>query len=85
MVVFTTLQHTKNHGNCNDDSHKYKDDLFGCSCKKCGTMTVYADDAMYVTIFKTRAENQANLTRNFDNITEFLTSNLLTVNQQRHH
>ena len=56
------------------------EELFGDNCKACVKMTCYADDCTYVTTASGREENQVNLTRNLDRISDFLTSNGMSIN-----
>ena len=74
----------KNNEECEDEVHvKEDDDLFGDDCTKCGKVTCYADDCTYVTMARTREENQRNLTRSMEKVADFLISNGMTINPSK--
>ena len=68
---------------CRDASHHDTSNLFGRQCLNCGTLTVYADDSMYIVSSKTRQSNQTNLRRCLDEINLFLLDNHLMINQPK--
>ena len=67
--------------NCGDLSHMDNTQLFGKHCQKCGSVTIFADDAQFLVTSNDRNQNQESLIRNFDRIVEFLNANGLSVNQ----
>ena len=67
--------------NCGDLSHMDNTQLFGKHCQKCGSVTIFADDAQFLITSNNRNQNQVSLIRNFDRIVEFLNANGLSVNQ----
>ena len=67
--------------NCGDLSHMDNTQLFGKHCQKCGSVTIFADDAQFLVTSNDRNQNQVSLIRNFDRIVEFLNANGLSVNQ----
>ena len=64
----------------NDD---IKESLFGRNCSHCGSLTCYADDAMFTTASYTRGENQDKITENLENIKNYLTANKMSVNEDK--
>ena len=74
---------TKNHRTCLNQSHQSRSKLFGEECKKCGMMTCYADDSTFVTAQKTRPENQVKIIEKLETISDFMTSNQLSINQSK--
>ena len=83
-AIFTNeLTETVKNENCHEISHNETTTLFGRQCRKCGILSVYADDTMYVASSKTRAENQLKILRNLDEIKCFLNDNQLTINSKK--
>ena len=66
--------------NCQNRCHQDKSRLWDTDCEDCGTLTVYADDAEYVSKSKSRMKNQLRIERNYTAIVDFLNSNGLKVN-----
>ena len=67
-----------------DPSHnECKDDLFGKDCRECGRIMTYSDDPTFVSQKRSREENQDNISRGLDCISNFLTSNGLHINQKK--
>ena len=66
---------------CTNRCHRDTNRLFGSECVECGIMTIYADDAQYMTAGTSRMGNQIRLEKCFDNIMDFLESNGLEMNQ----
>ena len=66
---------------CGNLSHKNNEKLSGERCIKCRMMTIFADDAEYVTASRSRGRNQDRIETSFQNIVDFLNSHWLEVNQ----
>ena len=74
----------KDGENCRNLRHSAnKDNLFGENCPECGRIVCYLDDSTYITVSRTRTENQEKLERNLGKIAEFLTSNGMAINPIR--
>ena len=69
----------KNQG-CQNQEHQDDTKLFGSQCKKCGTLSVYADDSTYLVTNKIRELNQTSVLRVLDELTQYLNENKLSVN-----
>ena len=67
--------------NCRNPCHTDATILFGSNCQQCGMMTLYADDAQYMTTGRSRMTNQIRLEDSFIRIMDFLESNGLELNQ----
>ena len=65
--------------NCLEEVHN-GGELFNHNCKKCGNVTVYADDAVFTTASRNRMANQARLSEMMVLIQEFLQNNRITMN-----
>ena len=68
---------------CPNHSHNDNSQLFGLNCSNCGNITCFADDAIYITVNKTRDENQAKISTSLNRISTFLNTNQLTINQDQ--
>ena len=68
---------------CNNVAHEDSTVLFGKECPKCGKLTIFADDAQYSNISKSRMTNQERIESNFTRIVNFLNSCGLEVNQSK--
>ena len=51
----------KNKSTCQQLIHLNNDELFGDTCRKCGNLSIYADDAVYTISNKNRDKNQQRL------------------------
>ena len=71
--------------NCQEETHKNTQKLFSTDCKNCGSVTQYADDAMYMVANKKREPNQIKLTENIERLRIYLNSNELTINMDKTH
>ena len=69
--------------NCSNDCHNDRCRLWDTDCLECGTITIFADDAEYITKSKYRWKNQDRIERNFVNIVNFLNANGLEINQSK--
>ena len=69
--------------NCTELAHNDRSTLFGKECGKCGKLTIFADDAQYSHVSKSRRTNQERIETNFDRIVSFLNSCGLEVNQAK--
>ena len=65
---------------CRNVSHLKNDKLFGESCKNCGSLSMYADDATLVISNKFRKDNQARISQLLDKMKIFLSENRLHLN-----
>ena len=65
---------------CNNEVHNDTTTLFGKYCDKCGSLPVYADDAIYITSSRNRLSNQEKIEEKFNTIRKFLSENKLSVN-----
>ena len=68
---------------CRLEAHDTQGKLFGQNCKKCGTLTCFADDTTYAVAAKTRAENQGLIDENLENLKVFLNTNSLCINESK--
>ena len=68
---------------CQDATHSDNSVLFGKQCRKCGTITVYADDSTYCISSKSREFNQEKIRRILDRMNGFLRENELVLNQSK--
>ena len=68
---------------CTEPAHLDRETLWGNQCRKCGTLTQYADDITYVVGSKNRNRNQENLTRNLNELSKHLKDNQLSINQTK--
>ena len=59
------------------------DDLFGSQCLSCGTILVFADDAMIIAASHSREANQLKLISNLSKVNDFLTCNKLAMNSTK--
>ena len=85
-TLFTNEMSTViNDPDCQDQSHQQTQKLFGEHCHQCGNLTQYADDASYHISSKHRSRNQSKLTQNLERLADFLTSNQLSINQDKTH
>ena len=57
--------------------------LFRNNCKKCGQMTCYADDVMFVVTNKNRETTQGNIRRKLTKIKKHLNANELSINMSK--
>ena len=71
------------YDSCTNDVHNPSDELFNLSCKFCGSLPCYADDALYVVSSVSRNWNQARIEDILDRLSNFLNSNRLTVNRTK--
>ena len=51
----------KDKNTCQQYVHQDNNELFGNTCRKCGNLSVYADDAVYTIANKNRIKNQERL------------------------
>ena len=65
---------------CENLCHMNRSKLWDASCQRCGTFTVYADDAEFTTTSKSRMSNQLRIENMYTTIVDFLNSNGLEVN-----
>ena len=68
---------------CANQAHKNTKRLFGDHCPDCGTLPLYADDALYISVNSSRMSNQLNIERSFANIREYLNMNGLQINEAK--
>ena len=68
---------------CNNISHNERSRLFGNNCDNCGNVTCFADDVTILTANRTRGENQTQIVKKMKEITEYLESNRLSINQKK--
>ena len=73
----------KDPENCTDPSHEPHVKLFGTNCIKCGEITCFADDASAIYSSNSRVENQLKMKTQLKTISEFITSNKLSVNEDK--
>ena len=66
---------------CENRSHNVTETLFGDNCTDCGSLTLYADDGLYVTSSKSRNRNQDNIEDRFHRIKDYLNAHGLQINQ----
>ena len=83
LLYMNDLPDVLKEDDCRDSSHKEKNELFGENCTKCGNMVVFADDVTLIVSNKTRQENQKALENKLTQVTEYLTSNSLSINQKK--
>ena len=75
------ISETTKEPNCPEICHQDNSELFGINCRKCGIVPTFADDATILVSGQTRNEIQIKLDNKFENISNFLSSNKLTVNK----
>ena len=73
----------KDHQNCHRIEHEPHRELFGVNCETCGEVPCYADDATVVFSSHSRQKNQQKLTQHLDTLSDFLSTNRLSVNQEK--
>ena len=66
---------------CEHPSHLEDKILFGANCNECGTLTLYADDGLYISISPSRMTNQRRIEENFVRIKDYLNAHGLQINQ----
>ena len=64
---------------CQETVHN-GDKLFNDSCKKCGSLVLYVDEAVFTTASRMRAVNQERLTEMMGIIQEYLSNNRMIMN-----
>ena len=64
---------------CQEDVHQ-DDCLFSQNCRKCGNITIYADDAVYTTSSKDRKINQERLSEMLTTMKDYLNNNRMSMN-----
>ena len=67
--------------NCQENCKARKDDLFSENCRRCGLMICYADDSTLVTARNNSIENIDMMRNKLIEVTKFLQSNKLSINQ----
>ena len=68
---------------CSNPSHLNRETLFGSNCNTCGLMVCFADDSTMIVANK-RTEDNIRIMRNkLNEVSEFLESNELVVNQDK--
>ena len=72
-----------NYMSCNDRAHEDKSTLFARNCSRCGTITAFADDAIYVTANKHREQNQNKLIQIMDRMKEYMANSRMTINPSK--
>ena len=80
LIYTNDLPMAINDDICNNIAHEDTGRLFGSHCEECGMMPLYADDALYISVSKSRMKNQLNIERTFTKITEYLNMNGLQIN-----
>ena len=68
---------------CQHPTHNDKSTLFGGHCVECGTLPLYADDALYIITNNSRMKNQRTIERKFEKIRHYLNLNGLQMNQTK--
>ena len=68
---------------CLNQVHTDSNRLFGKECNNCGSLTVFADDSMYLHASNNRHLNQERIVNGFQKIKDFLNSNGLQINETK--
>ena len=66
---------------CMNPAHHDSSTLFGKHCDECGMLPLYADDAVFITVSKSRMENQWGIEQMFLRIKSYLQMNGLQINE----
>ena len=59
---------------CGNEAHRNRTKLFGEPCQDCGTMTVFADDGVYITSSHSRDRNKDRIEEIFTRTKDYLNS-----------
>ena len=70
---------SKDHDICEEDTHNPGEKLFNRSCKLCGNVTIFADDAVYTTSSKQIRSDYLKCYR----LKEYLNNHMMTVNPSK--
>ena len=81
--TLTTSPARSNDDLCENQAHNNTKKLFGDHCPDCGTLPLYADDALYITVNSSRIANKLNIERSFSKIREYLNINGLQINEAK--
>ena len=68
---------------CSDLTHNDPGKLFGGHCETCGSLPLYADNALYITRSSSRMINQVRIEENFQRLKTFLNINGLQINDTK--
>ena len=68
---------------CVNPTHREEHTLFGGDCDDCGSLTIFADDLLYLFSSNNRALNQQRIDDKFIQIRDFLNSNGLQINEAK--
>ena len=68
---------------CDNIAHKDNTRLFGGECDLCGSITVFADDGLFLVANKSRFSNQLKIESTFIRIRDYLNSNELKLNESK--
>ena len=83
LLYTNELPEIMKNNDCTETLHNNKDNLFGQNCDNCGIMSCYADECTVMTA-RRKTEDNINIMRNkLTQITEFLQSNKLSINQDK--
>ena len=81
LIYINDFPMSINDAMCTETAHSDTSLLFGQHCKVCGTMPLYADDAMYIVVNKSRMSNQIKIEQNFLKIKIYLNLHGLQINE----
>ena len=70
----------KDKNTCQENVHQNNNELFGNTCRKCGNLSIYADDAVYTYSNKNRNKNQERLQEILERIKNYLNNHKMTMN-----
>ena len=68
---------------CINQAHRDSIRLFGNECNDCGSLTVFADDSVFLHASNNRHLNQEKVTNAFQKIKDYLNSNGLQINKTK--
>ena len=82
-IYMNELMEIINDKECDMEEHDDKKELFTNECENCGMMPIYADDATYLIIDKSKNKIKDKMKENLKKISEFLNANDLVVNEEK--
>ena len=68
---------------CRNTAHDNTTKLFSSNCNECGTLILYVDVSLYVSVNRNRMYNQVKIEENFDRVHHYLNIHGLQINQSK--